>query len=85
MRFARKSFYFLLLAIPVEAISAIYERFLKDSDKLEGAFYTPRFLAEIVLNVALAKMPSLLGHRYLDPACGSGIFGQRAAKRPARY
>jgi hypothetical protein len=24
--------------------------------------------------MALAKMPSLLGHRYLDPACGSGIF-----------
>jgi hypothetical protein len=61
-------------AIPVEAISAIYERFLKDSDKLEGAFYTPRFLAEIVLDLALAKVPSLLGHRYLDPACGSGIF-----------
>jgi type I restriction-modification system DNA methylase subunit len=61
-------------AIPVEAISAIYERFLKGSDKLEGAFYTPRFLAELVLDVALAKTPSLLGHRYLDPACGSGIF-----------
>lgn len=61
-------------AIPVEAISAIYERFLKGSDKLEGSFYTPRFLAEVVLDVALAKTPSLLGQRYLDPACGSGIF-----------
>ncbi|MBK5292828.1 MAG: N-6 DNA methylase [Acidobacteriia bacterium] len=61
-------------AIPIEAISAIYERFLNGSDKLEGSFYTPRFLAELVLDVALAKMPSLLGHRYLDPACGSGIF-----------
>jgi hypothetical protein len=61
-------------AIPVEAISAIYERFLKGSEKREGAFYTPRFLAELVLDVALAPMPSLLDHRYLDPACGSGIF-----------
>ena len=61
-------------AIPVEAISAIYERFLKGSDKLEGAFYTPRFLAELVLDVALANSPSLLGLRCLDPACGSGIF-----------
>lgn len=61
-------------AIPIEAISAIYERFLHGSDKREGAFYTPRFLAELVLDVALAKMPSLLGRRYLDPACGSGIF-----------
>jgi hypothetical protein len=61
-------------AIPVEAISAIYERFLKSADKSEGAFYTPRFLAELVLDVALAKTSSLLDQRYLDPACGSGIF-----------
>jgi type I restriction-modification system DNA methylase subunit len=79
-------------AIPIEAISAIYERFLKSSEKREetqnnqttkelkapkqttGAFYTPRFLAELVLDVALAETPSLLGQRYLDPACGSGIF-----------
>jgi type I restriction-modification system DNA methylase subunit len=75
-------------AIPIETISAIYERFLKQPnlnkeqpDKLEegtkkpaGAFYTPRFLAEVVLDLALATTPSLLGHRYLDPSCGSGIF-----------
>lgn len=61
-------------AIPIEAISAIYERFLKTSEKLEGAFYTPRFLAELVLDVALASSPSLLNLRCLDPACGSGIF-----------
>ncbi|MEK7406083.1 MAG: N-6 DNA methylase [Acidobacteriota bacterium] len=60
--------------IPVETISAIYERFLKQSDRHEGAFYTPRFLAEVVLDMALATTPSLLGRRYLDPACGSGIF-----------
>jgi hypothetical protein len=61
-------------AIPVEAISAIYERFLKGPEKLEGAFYTPRFLAELVLDVALRGSPSLLALRCLDPACGSGIF-----------
>ncbi|HEV2965218.1 MAG TPA: N-6 DNA methylase [Candidatus Angelobacter sp.] len=60
--------------IPVEAISAIYERFLKGTDRLEGAFYTPRFLAEVVLDVALAKSSSLLELTCLDPACGSGIF-----------
>ena len=59
-------------AIPIEAISAIYERFL--TDKSEGAFYTPRFLVELVLDIALGKAPSLLGKRYFDPACGSGIF-----------
>ena len=60
--------------IPVEAISAIYERFLTGEDKLKGAFYTPRFLAELVLDMALATSTSLLGLRCFDPACGSGIF-----------
>jgi hypothetical protein len=61
-------------AIPIETISAIYERFLKSSDKQTGAFYTPRFLAELVLDLALSEHRSLLGLRFLDPACGSGIF-----------
>lgn len=61
-------------AIPIEAISAIYERFLKTTEKLAGAFYTPRFLAELVLDVALSNSSSLLDFRCLDPACGSGIF-----------
>jgi N-6 DNA methylase len=61
-------------AIPIETISAIYERFLKSADKRKGSFYTPRFLAELVLDVALGDQPSLLGLRFLDPACGSGIF-----------
>ena len=61
-------------AIPVEVVSAIYERFLKGGDRRDGAVYTPRFLAELVLDVALADTPSLLGGRYLDPAAGSGIF-----------
>lgn len=60
-------------AIPIETISAIYERFLKSAEKT-GAFYTPRFLAELVLDVALGDRRSLRDLRYLDPACGSGIF-----------
>lgn len=60
--------------IPIETISAIYERFLKPSDKQAGAFYTPRFLAELVLDMALVDRSSLLGLRCLDPSCGSGIF-----------
>jgi hypothetical protein len=60
--------------IPIETISAIYERFLKEADEKVGAFYTPRFLAEVVLDITLAHMPTLLGKRSLDPACGSGIF-----------
>jgi hypothetical protein len=64
--------------IPIETISAIYEHFLKAAGAREkkeaGAFYTPRFLAELVLDRALSGVPTLLDKRYLDPACGSGIF-----------
>lgn len=60
--------------IPIETISAIYEHFLKAEDQDDGAFYTPRFLAEIVLDSALEGAGSLLNKRFLDPACGSGIF-----------
>ena len=61
-------------AIPVETISAIYERFLKAPEQRKGAFYTPRFLAELILDIALSATSSLIKRRYLDPACGSGIF-----------
>lgn len=64
--------------IPVETISAIYEDFLANEDRegkqKTGAFYTPRFLAETVLDVAVQGDDSWETKRYLDPACGSGIF-----------
>jgi len=64
--------------IPIETISGIYERFLEAEDpykkRKSGAYYTPRFLAEIVLDIALERFDSLLDKRFLDPACGSGIF-----------
>ncbi len=64
--------------IPIETISAIYEHFLKAADlqakKEAGAFYTPRFLCEVILDLALEGTRSLLDKRFLDPSCGSGIF-----------
>ncbi|KMQ49467.1 putative type I restriction-modification system, M subunit [Chitinispirillum alkaliphilum] len=64
--------------IPIETISAIYEHFLKaagvEKKKEAGAFYTPRFLAEFVIDMALEGETTLLDKRFLDPACGSGIF-----------
>ncbi len=64
--------------IPVETISAIYEDFLAKEDrknkKQTGAFYTPRFLAETVLDVAMEGDDEWESKRFLDPACGSGIF-----------
>jgi hypothetical protein len=65
--------------IPVEIISAIYEEFMKDADltkrRSEGAYYTPRHLAETTLHIALeGRYAGVLSWRVLDPACGSGIF-----------
>jgi SAM-dependent methyltransferase len=65
--------------IPVETISAVYEEFMKDEDlkkqREEGAYYTPRHLAETTLHVALeGRYGGAEGWRVLDPACGSGIF-----------
>jgi len=75
VRAGQKSFWpYDFQYIPIETISAIYEHFLKAEDQEDGAFYTPRFLAEIVLDSALDGMGPLLRKRFLDPACGSGIF-----------
>ena len=64
--------------IPVETISAIYQDFLAVEDpekqRKRGAFYTPRFLAETVVDMALRDNPNILDGSFLDPACGSGIF-----------
>lgn len=63
--------------IPIETLSAVYEEFLEAEDpggrKESGAFYTPRTLAELALDAGLGGK-ALLGKRYLDPACGSGVF-----------
>jgi hypothetical protein len=64
--------------VPVETISAIYENFLeKESEnekRKEGAYYTPRFLAEMTLDLATEGRGWLSHKRCLDPSCGSGIF-----------
>lgn len=64
--------------IPVETISAIYQDFLSAEDparqRKRGAFYTPRFLAEMVVDMAVRDNPDALDGSFLDPACGSGIF-----------
>jgi len=64
--------------IPVETISAIYEKFLEEEDAVDreakGAFYTPKHLAEMVVDEAVGSFDTLLDKSCLDPACGSGIF-----------
>jgi len=64
--------------IPVETISSIYEDFISNEDpetqREKGAFYTPRFLAEMVVDTAAKDNPAIFDGCFLDPACGSGIF-----------
>lgn len=64
--------------IPVETISEIYQDFLATEDpqkqKKRGAIYTPRFLAEMVVDIAMQDNSDALKWSYLDPSCGSGIF-----------
>jgi len=64
--------------IPVETISAIYQNFLAAEDTANqqerGAFYTPRFLAEMVVDVAMRDNLDAVNWSFLDASCGSGIF-----------
>ncbi len=68
--------------IPIELISSIYENFLakedgEDKQAKSGAYYTPRPLAEFILNHVL-PYPSVSDSKFnvkiLDPTCGSGMF-----------
>jgi type I restriction-modification system DNA methylase subunit len=66
--------------IPVELISAIYDRFLNEDDlgrAENGAYFTPRFLADLVVDQVwdTLDVEARGSHfRVLDPACGSAIF-----------
>jgi hypothetical protein len=57
--------------IPVEFISHIYQVFFDDKKAEQGIFYTPKGLAELLLNEVI---PSRCEGKILDPSCGSGIF-----------
>jgi type I restriction-modification system DNA methylase subunit len=47
-----------------------------------GEFYTPDWLAEIMLDHVLAENPDV---RLLDPACGSGTFLYTAIRLKRRW
>lgn len=65
--------------IPIEFISNVYESFIGESNQeKEGAYYTPLFLVDYILNETVEKYHQNNRNEYtckvLDPACGSGIF-----------
>ena len=72
--------------IPIELISAVHDRFLAERGpdrRTSGAYYTPTFLADTVVSHAWDRLPPAVrdGGRFLDPACGSGIFLVRLFQR----
>ena len=65
--------------IPIEFISNVYESFIGESNQEnEGAYYTPLFLVDYILNETVEKYHQNNKNEYtckvLDPACGSGFF-----------
>ncbi len=68
-----------------ETISAIYELFLAlesgNSKSDDGAFYTPPFLVDYVLDEIDRAEPFGRSSRVIDPAAGSGVFLVGAFRR----
>ncbi|MCY3940649.1 MAG: N-6 DNA methylase [Gammaproteobacteria bacterium] len=65
--------------IPIELISAVYDRFLGAQTaqrRARGAYYTPMFLADTVISALWETLPASTKSKgkFLDPACGSGVF-----------
>lgn len=66
--------------IPVDVLSQVYEnfyhKFLKEKAKKESVHYTPRRLAELLVDGAFSVIDENKRHvaRVMDPAVGAGIF-----------
>jgi hypothetical protein len=72
--------------MPIALISAVYDRFLKEEEgkkNAEGAYYTPMFLADVVVNQVWDELSDeqRASGLFCDPACGSGIFLVRMFQR----
>jgi hypothetical protein len=64
--------------VPVGLLSEVYEAFAHEEyteqAKAQSMFYTPRHIADFVVNEALAAIEEVAQPRVLDPACGAGVF-----------
>lgn len=57
--------------LPVEFISYIYEVFLSEEQKKNGIYYTPKKLAQLIIDDVINE--DRIGS-IIDPSCGSGMF-----------
>ena len=76
--------------IPVELISAVYDRFLGKDEKNRkntGAYYTPMFLADSAITATWDQLTDDQKENgtFLDPACGSGVFLVRSFQRLCQH
>lgn len=67
--------------IPVELLSGIYETFLGDDQEALGAYYTPRHLANVIVDLAFHGREKPWEESVYDGACGSGILLTTAFRR----
>lgn len=76
---------FSFSTIRTETLSAVYERFLENQGPAEklasGAFYTPPFLVDFILEQLEELTPFKAGMTVFDSAAGSGIFLVGAYRR----
>jgi hypothetical protein len=64
--------------IPVGVLSQVYESFSHqwdyDAARTESVHYTPKNIAKLIVDQALAGLEEPHRARVLDPACGAGVF-----------
>lgn len=74
-----------LSVLRVETLSAVYEQFLENvkcgERRQQGAYYTPPFLVDLVLDRVECELPLEDGITVLDPSAGSGVFLVGAYRR----
>jgi hypothetical protein len=70
--------------IPVELLSGIYESFIGERQSVLSAYYTPRHLANFVVDEAFCGSRDPARETVFDPACGSGILLTTAFRRLLR-
>jgi hypothetical protein len=86
--------------VPIGLLSEVYEAYAHGEDiekaKAESIFYTPRHIAEFLVDEALEATANVSMPRVLDPAAGAGVFlvamfralvareWKRSGKKPSR-
>jgi hypothetical protein len=68
--------------LPADLVSTIYEQLLESSRSVDAAFYTPRFLVDLILDEVL-PWDEAEPVRVADLSCGSGAFLTESFRRLA--